>query len=258
MKFEIIASRKDEAGMNIAQALEALGFKVNYYDKEIINAEQQEKIWQDIGADFIVFISKHQGKQEKMLSMHAPGNWRKADYGGVEGKICSTSSRVLKIFFQELNKNIPQGWQATLECTHHGPLIEKPCLFIEIGSSAKDWPDKDAGKAIAKTVKDAIEKVNNNNENYTSAIGLGGPHYCSNFNKIQLNNKEYSIGHIIPEYALPLTVEMLNESVRKTLEKTSLILLDWKGLGNSESRKQVLSVIEEAGLSYKRTSEIEK
>ena len=30
-------------------------------------------------------------------------------------------------------------YKLTLECTHHGPLIEKPCVFIEIGSTETEW-----------------------------------------------------------------------------------------------------------------------
>jgi len=257
MKFSIMASKKDTAGMNIAQELEKLNFKINYFDKEIIHAEAGELIWQNINNDFVIFISKHQGRQEKMLSLHAPGNWRDAKFGGIAGKVCPTSARVLKIFFQELNKNVPQGWQATMECTHHGPYIEKPCLFIEIGSSAKDWPDKEAGRAIARTIKNSIDRINSTNEKYDAAVGIGGPHYCPNFNKIQASS-DYAIGHIIPEYIFPIDEKIIIQAIKKTIEPAETIILDWKGLGNSESRKQVLEILKKFNLKVLRTSEIEK
>ena len=254
-KFAVVVSNNDIAGMNIASFLSDI--PIVRVDCDIINAENIDKTNKDAAnADFIIFASLHLGKQEKMLSLHAPGNWHKAEFGGKLEKVCKTSGTALKIFFQELNKNVPQGWQTTLECTHHGPYIEKPCLFIEIGSSEKDWKDKEAARAIALTIKNAIKILQNANEIETT-IGLGGLHYCNNFNKIQLNS-QFAISHIIPEYALPLSEEMLKEAIEKTTEKVSLVLLDWKGLGNSEQRQQVIALLDKIGLKYKRTSEIEK
>ncbi|HUS48939.1 MAG TPA: D-aminoacyl-tRNA deacylase, partial [Candidatus Paceibacterota bacterium] len=197
-------------------------------------------------------------KKGKMLSVHAPGNWRKAELGGKPERVCKTSSIILKTFFQEINKNIPKEWGSTLECTHHGPYIEKPCLFIEIGSSEKEWQDKKAGKIIAETIKQSIDSFNKKEDKkFISAIGIGGPHYCPNFNKIQLNSC-YALGHIIPEYALPLTEEMLQEAINKTIPKPEIILLDWKGLGKSEQRQQIIELLKKSGLEFKRTSEVEK
>lgn len=256
MKFAVLASKKDLAGMNIVSFLKDI--PIYYTEEDIIYSE---KAAEKIKEDFIIFASKHRGKKEKMLSLHAPGNWKQADLGGKPNIVCKTSSLILKIFFQELNKNILDEWTATLECTHHGPYIEKPCLFIEIGSSEKEWPDKKAGKAIAETIKNAIEKINNLNNSdkkeSKTAIGIGGPHYCPNFNKIQLNS-QYAISHIIPQYVFPLSEEMLRQAIEKTTEPVKLILIDWKGCGKSEERREVIKIIEKSGLKIKRTSEVEK
>ena len=252
MKFAIVASKKDTAGMNIANFISDL--PIYYTDKEIINAENIDKEGKE---DFIIFVSKHQGAKGKMLSLHAPGNWKsqKSEMGGKQGKVCKTSAVIMKTFFIELNKN-RQDWQATLECTHHGPYIEKPCLFIEIGSNEKDWKDIEAGKIIAETIKNAIEKLEEKTK-YKTAVGIGGPHYCPNFNKIQLSS-DIAISHIIPEYSLPLTEEMIKEAINKTEEKVNLILLDWKGLGNAEQRQETINLLNKLNLKYKRTSEIKK
>ena len=258
MKFAVVASKQDIAGMNIASFIQ--GLPKHFTGTNIIHAESIDKKDQGfsnpIREDFIIFASKHRGAQEKILSLHALGNWKKAEFGGKAGKVCKTSAVVLKTFFQELNKNIPEGWHATLECTHHGPHIEKPCLFIEVGSNEENWKDKEAAKAVAKTIENAI-KILQNNIKYKPAVAIGGPHYCPNFNKIQLNS-EYTISHIIPEYALPLTEEMLKEAIRKTIEPVEIVLLDWKGLGKSEERKKVIDLLSRLNLKYKRTNEVEK
>lgn len=260
MKFAIIASEKDEAGRNIFKQVHKLYSNLPHFivkDKDTIYKENLDKEEQFRDYDFFIFITKHQSQQHnKNLSLHAPGNWKKADFGGTPKKICPTSAFFLKHMFQVLNKNA-QGSQysCTLEVTHHGPYLEKPCCFIEIGTRIEEWQDEDAGKIIAKTISDSIKSFKL--EKFIPAIGVGGPHYCPNFNKIQLNS-EYAISHIIPEYALPLTTEMIDEALSKTQEKVSLVLLDWKGIGKSEERQRIMKLLDEKGLEYKRTSEIKK
>src|SRR3989344_5694439 len=143
----------------------------------------------------------------------------------------------MKQSFEILNKtaeayNLTKDYKVTLEATHHGPLIHKPCLFIEIGSTETEWKDRKAGFVIAKAIAETIEtfKVNPYNE---IAIALGGPHYCPNLNKIQLKSN-VAISHIIPFYSLPLSEEILKEAIEKTEEEVDFALLDWKGLGTAE------------------------
>lgn len=190
------------------------------------------------------------------MSLHAPGNWRSADFGGKAGKVALTSSLIMKYLFQKLNKNYiesgMQGYEITLEVTHHGPQIAKPCCFIELGGSELQWKDKEAAKIIAKTIMDM---QNFEKKNYIPAIGIGGPHYCPNFNKIQLNS-EYAISHIIPEYSFPLTDSMLGEAIKKTQEIINTAIIDWKGCGKSDERNRTIDILKRAGLEIKRTSEI--
>ena len=138
-KFLIVASKLDKAGINITTQLSQFGnFKFYLVDKEIIFTENLdvEKI---NSYDFIIFASRHQSeKKEKTLSIHAPGNWRLAEFGGEKGKVCKSSAIFSKQMFEKLNENTNQfrlnDYRITMEATHHGPLIDKPCIFIEIGS----------------------------------------------------------------------------------------------------------------------------
>ena len=264
MRFAIAYSKKDLAGINIINQLKQISFTpqipIIELKKETIYSKNIDKLPELKNIDFLVFASKHASeKKQPSLSLHAPGNWRGADLGGEIGKVCSTSSLILKHLFQELNKNAEEAnlknYEVTLECTHHGPYLEKPCCFIEIGSSEKQWQDEQAGKIIAKTIL-SLQDYNPNKE-YIPSIGIGGPHYCPNFNKIQLNTN-YAISHIIPSYALPLTENMLKQAEEKTIEQVQIILLDWKGCGKSEQRQQITEIIKQSRLKYKRTSEVEK
>lgn len=260
-KFLIVASKKDKAGINITTQLSKFG-KFDYYliEEEIIYTKNLdlEKIH---SYDFVIFASKHQSeKKEKSLCVHVPGNWRSADFGGERGNVCKSSALFFKQLFEKLNENATnhniKGYNVNMEVTHHGPLIEKPCLFIEIGSSENEWTDRKAGFVVAKTIQETIEDFKENPYNEI-AIAIGGPHYCPSFNRIQ-KNSNVAISHIIPIYAAPITEEMIKEAIEKTEEEVDFILLDWKGLGNSEHKQRLLDFLKSFYLQCKKTREIEK
>lgn len=273
-KYLVVASKKDKAGINITTILSQFrknpvlssiskdtpSFDFYLLEDEVIYNESldMEKINK---YDFIIFASKHQSeKQVKSLSVHAPGNWRQADYGGEPNTISKSSALFQKQLFANLNKQMKDSsltdYEVTLECTHHGPTIDKPCVFIEIGSSETEWNDRRAAFVIAKTISETIENFKEN-PYHEIAFAIGGPHYCPNFNKIQAKSN-LAISHIIPEYSLPLTEEMLKQVLEKTEEDIDFALLDWKGLGNSESRQQVLNLLDKLYIRYEKTSKINK
>jgi len=272
-KYLIIASKLDPAGINITTQLsqfrenpvlssmkQSSSFDFYLVDNEIIYTENLglEKIDQ---YDFIIFASRHKSeKRERTLSIHAPGNWRRNELGGEKEKICKTSAIFQKQIFGKLTANADKyhlrDYKVTLECTHHGPLINKPCIFIEIGSTENEWKDRKAAFVIAKTISETINEFNLNPYNEV-AVGIGGPHYCPNFNKIQLKSN-VAISHIIPAYVLPLTEEMLKQAIEKTEEEVDFIVLDWKGLGNADERKRILDILGTLYLRHKKTSEINK
>lgn len=269
MRFAIAYSKLNIAGTVIVEELKKLAFTPQFpiieLKKETLYSDDLDvKNYPELkNIDFIVFASTHRSEKGKpSLSVHAPGNWRGADLGGHAYKACKTSSNVEKYLFQELSKNyienkkeLEEEYEVTLEVTHHGPLIDFPCCFIELGSSVKQWNDRKAASIVAKTIL-SLEKYNDNIE-FISAIGIGGPHYAPNFNKIQLGS-EYAIGHIIPEHALPLTEQMIKEAEEKTIEQVKVVLIDWKGCGKSEERQKVIDLLKHFGYNIKRTSEVSR
>jgi D-aminoacyl-tRNA deacylase len=272
-KYLIIASKKDKAGINITTQLSQFkenpllssmkdkpNFDFYLVDEEVVYTENLdlEKINK---YDFIIFASKHQSeKKQKTLSIHAPGNWRDNDFGGEKEKISKASALFQKQLFEKLNSNVEKyefkNYNVTLECTHHGPSIDKPCVFIEIGATDIEWNDRRAGFIIAKTIKETINEFKENPYNEV-AIGIGGPHYCPNFNQIQLSSN-IAIAHIIPKYSLPISKKIIEEAIEKTKEEVDFFVLDWKGLGNSEQRQEVIKILNEFHIQYRKTSEIKK
>lgn len=258
--YLIVASKKDKAGTNITTALSQYGnYNFHLIDDDITTHHYDSLRLNKY--DFIIFASKHQSEsKEKTLSIHAPGNWDQANMGGLPRKISPTSALFQKQFFENLHKNVKQhelkGYNVTLECTHHGPFIDKPCIFVEIGSTEFEWNDRRAAFVMAKTIQETIEKFEENPYREV-AIGIGGPHYCPSFNKIQAESN-VALSHIIPKYTLPLTEEMLKQAITKTNEEVDFAIIDWKGLGNSEQRQQALDMLDKMYIQYKKTGEIGK
>ena len=267
-KYLIITHRDNIAGMNIINNLEQ--FRKNQtedspvIDVHITEGEalynQNLPLEKINGYDFVIFAYTHKSdKGTKSLSVHAPGNWRAADLGGEQGKVCLTSALFQKSLFENLNKFTNDfdlyGYEVTMEVTHHGPLINKPCLFIEIGSDDEGWKNRRAGFIVAKTIAETIRNFKPN-EYREIAIGIGGPHYCPVFNKIQLNSN-VAISHIIPTYATPISEEMIREAIQKTDEELDFVVIDWKAF-NSEERQRIIALLEKMYINYKKSSEIQK
>ena len=271
-KFLIVASKEDKAGSNITTALsqfrenpllsgmnrDAKGFDFYLVDDSILFEENLDMSRLE-GYDFIIFASQHKSeKGGKTLSIHAPGNFNEANYGGKNGRLSKTSALFQKHLFEKLHEKAKEfeldKYEITLEATHHGPFIHKPCLFVEIGSREEDWKDRRAAFVVAQAIKSAIETFEVS-EYREVAVGIGGPHYCPNFNKLQLKSN-VAFSHIIPSYVLPLDKYMILEAIQKTDEEVDFVVLDWKGIGDDEARKQLIKVLEDNYISWKKRSEI--
>ena len=274
MQIAIIASSKDSAGINIRNNLLGLfdfentnekfyNNDVNEYNKiknkniKLYLTNQDlifsERIDEKINADIFIFASKHRSKENtKSFAVHPIGNWDKNEFGGKEKSLCLSSAVLLKNLFLELN-NVGKDsiFEITMEATHHGPYIEKPAVFVEIGSTEKEWSDKKNGEIIARTIMNAL---GNQHNNYKIAIGIGGPHYCSNFNKVALRT-DIAFSHICPKYMLgKLDENLIKQAIEKTKEKIDFIVLDWKGLVAEKQR--IVDLLKNMNLEFKRTYQI--
>ena len=273
-KFLVVASKKDKAGINITTNLsqfrknpvissmqkESVGFDFYLVEDETIYTKNLD-LDKINSYDFIIFASKHQSeKQEKTLSLHATGNWRRADYGGEPERVSKASAVFMKQTFEIMAKYKKEhnldDFKLTMEVTHHGPLINKPSMFIEIGATESEWSNRKAGFIIAKTIVDIIEQYQENEYNEI-AVGIGGPHYCPNFNKIQLNSN-IAIAHVIPQYAVPITEHMILDAIEQTVEDVDFVLLDWKGIKSAEERKSIIQILDNNYIQWKNTSDIKK
>ncbi len=243
MNIAIITSNSDRASVNIRQNLiDSHGFrnynaahsehniKIHEFDEELILLDGIDK---KISADIFIFASKHVSKAGiDSFSVHSPGNWGAAEHGGRERQLCFAPAALIKSSLKCLKRN-EMGVQVFQEATHHGPFLEKPVMFIEIGSNEKMYGNKAAGKVVADAIMNSVGSLNSE---LRVAVGIGGPHYCPNFSRIMLET-DVSAAHVCPKHMLEsLDEEMLFQALNRTVPKAEMIILDWKGLGNQKER----------------------
>ncbi len=271
MKPSIIVSTKDTAGMNIKEVLVSLhgfaqttetfqghnvhakeGIKLYTTDQDTIHAEG---IDQEVEGDWLIFATKHSAESgQKSFSVHAPGNWSKAEAGGSDRKLCTAMPDIMKEAIRKI-EGVYGGdeFRIVMECTHHGPLLEKPCLFIEIGSTEEEWGRKDAGEIIAKVVNYIVMNPTHKKK---SVVVLGGGHYNQVATKLMLKT-EYSVGHVCPKHILHLLDEkLLNQAVEKNGDRFEMVVLDWKGLGTEKQR--IVEMLDKLGIKHERYQRIDK
>ena len=254
MNYKIIISKKDLASLNIYESLKKLGFTEN------VHVVQEGSIYADdinkrFPADFIIFPTKHQSdSMKKTLTVHNPGNWEKAELGGKDFTLPPSNAVVLKNALLQLKKINNLDYEVSGEATHHGPSLEIPSLFIEIGSNKLQWRDKEAADIIAKTIISIVK--NTHPANYKTAIAIGGGHYMPSFNKI-IEKTNIALAYVCPKHNL----ENLNElTLQQAIERSStlidFILVDWKGLG--QHKDKVIKLLEEFNLPIKRIDKVLK
>ncbi len=279
MKIAIIISLKDPAGLNIKERLletkifskHKEKFKNNdTYEADISKnivklystpkeSYLNEDIDKEIDADYFIFATKHQSKSGiKSLSCHTPGNWGKAEMGGQDSRLCISPAKLQSFAYLKLKENNTlKDFEVVMECTHHGPYLKKPCMFIEIGSSDKEWSLAEPGKIIAKTITDMIENIDDIDLRFKEvAFGIGGQHTCSNIIKA-LEKKNIAISHVCPKYNLNnLDNDTILEAINRSEPAAQYAILDWKGL--REHKERITRLLEENNIRYERTDQMFK
>jgi D-aminoacyl-tRNA deacylase len=270
----LAASSKDVAGLNIAKQIlnhynfsktsevfqenpvysaEINGKQVQFVTlkEETINAQNLPNHFADLS--LIVFISRHSSASgTPTLSVHTPGNFSAAELGGLPRTVSvspatamQTALKALKRYQEEMNLD----YAVSYECTHHGPSLNVPTMFVELGSSIQQWNDVNAAEAVAHAAMEAIAEFNVPER--VAVLGIGGPHYNQRFTKMALDG-EVIFGHMVAKYAVPwLDAEILSQCVERTLEKVDCAILDWKGIKGKDKPK-VLAALHETGLQYKK------
>lgn len=247
IKYLFLYSLQDPAGINMARYLESIiPFKESEYSPDIkiyreyaLTFTEKDIIYTDyidnqlpFEPDTIIFLSRHSSvKEYPTLSAHVTGNpTRKADYGGKPYSLARSNPKLMKNVLLEMKRLKEErglNYDVRLEVTHHGPTeIRSKVIFVEVGSTPKQWNDLEA----TNTVVDAVLNALKNNDVYHNVVGFGGPHYAPLFTKIDLE-EEYAVGHIFSKYVLGDEINW--EVILKAFEysdNSSTAILDWKSI----------------------------
>jgi len=250
----LVTSTKDQASTNIARGLVAHhGFESTNImllgnpvfqrgslllvtiDTEIVNPPDLDTYFNPAA---YVFLSRHRAESGiPSLTVHTTGNFTNEDYlGGRAREIGWINPDLQKNYLTALNRRREQleGYQISIEATHHGPTsLRKPVLFVELGSSEKNWGDEHAGKMIGDALMETLaerkvwEKV---------AIAFGGTHYPEKLNKL-LMDTEFALSAVVAKYYLEgVDDAMLGQLIQKTTKFPRYAALDWKGMGKHKER----------------------
>jgi D-aminoacyl-tRNA deacylase len=201
-------------------------------------------------ADVFIFLSKHKSHSSiPTLTCHFTGNFSADNsYGGNPRQIAisypSLQKGYLKAITAAARKKVSE-YEVIIEATHHGPTsLNKPVLFVELGSSEKQWADENAAAVICDTLLDILHKGFEHCQNV--GIALGGTHYPKKFNKLLLESK-FGLAAVASKHNLEAIDDaMLKQMVEKSVEKVTHIVLDSKGLGREKDR--ILKIVEKTPL----------
>lgn len=151
-----------------------------------------------VKVDSVVVMSRHSAKSGRpSLTAHPIGNYHEADFGGRPETLVKASSAEMTDAIRRIHAyNRQEGVQTCFEVTHHGPYLEKPTFYIEIGSDETHWGDLPSAEVLAQVISD-IEP----HDEYLTLVGIGGGHYAPRFTEAVMSSK-VNFGHMLPNYQL--------------------------------------------------------
>ncbi len=186
-----------------------------------------------------IFLSKHRSESSKpTLTCHSTGNFDGVVGGGNAYELAFTYPSLQKCYMLKLWSNrgkvIEHGYDIVIEATHHGPTsLPKPVLFIEIGSSERQWNDINAISTVCESLLATVIDFKQFNK---VAIALGGTHYPDKFTNMLIES-DIALASVASKYNLMhIDKDMLKQMIDKSIEKVKYIILDWKGLGKEKDR----------------------
>jgi D-tyrosyl-tRNA(Tyr) deacylase len=146
-----------------------------------------------------VFPSVHRSRENvECLTVHPLGNpGPTAELGGQPRTVNPTDPLRMTAALRRLSEGgAPEGLRATFEATHHGPELDLPSFFVEIGFGDRSGPSPAAVRVVASAIagleSDPSDRV---------VMGVGGGHYAPHFTDLALKRR-WAFGHLLSRHAL--------------------------------------------------------
>ncbi|MGC8676394.1 MAG: D-aminoacyl-tRNA deacylase [Candidatus Micrarchaeia archaeon] len=263
----IIFNEADEASKNIADYLrenaefaedlhgvlysEELDAALVRSETELINAEFVDTL----GLDAAYMLSKHvSAAGVGSFTTHATGNWNgEAKLGGKPHALSVAAPIEMLTVLQKASKAADKNTiEVTYEATHHGPLLNTPSLFVEIGGNENTIASKELAGMLGASLLDSLRKKA---EYSKIVIGIGSNHYPRKFSELA-KNKGYAFAHIMPKYALynaddSSNIFMLEQAFKRSKPEPEIAVIDWHSF-NANERQEIIKKLNEIGSDYER------
>ncbi len=232
-----------KAGESVLLTLRDMHLYRDHLDKEVAASLGRK-------ADLIIYASRHRSESGmKAFTVHPLGNFGEAAYGGLPGRLVPSAPHWMTQALRLL-KDKASGLEhvVSFEATHHGPYLETPTFYIELGSDEEAWREEEPARIIAEVLVE-LGPVEN-----PIAIGIGGGHYLPRMTDVALDRR-VSFGHMIPSYALKsLDRSTLRQAISRT-HGVSLAYVHRKAL-KGELRGQIAEMVEDGGLRLVREGDL--
>ena len=167
--------------------------------------------------DDILILSRHvSSSKTPALTLHPIGipggvpHGERGVAGGINGKLSPPSPRFAPLFriMREIaiERAVDDRYDITIEATHHGPLLSKPTIYVEIGSDEDQWNDKEAADVWAQAISISLGLTGGEQHGLWQGqgevlLGIGGGHYAPRHKSV-IRDSEVWAGHIIASYSL--------------------------------------------------------
>lgn len=203
----------------------------------------------------MIFPSVHSSSSAMpALTAHPIGNFTDAMYGGRPEKVVPAAPAAMSAALRSMARNNRlDGYSVCFEVTHHGPWLETPTFFLEIGSAMEQWKDPRAGEVQAKVLYDCVP-----GDGYLDLMGVGGGHYAPRFTELALSYK-VNFGHMLPNYRMEgaddaALLRMLEEGMEGTGSGTAYI--HRKSMKGAQARR-VRELGESLGIEWVDSKDME-
>ncbi len=184
----LVASNKDIASLNIKEQIlnnyeflktedfqenptytaDVNGKKVTLatLNEESVKAQYLPKDFPN--AKLIVFISRHSSQSGKpTLSVHTPGNFGDAELGGLPKTLSVSPAQAMQIALKALmhyKETLNLNYEVSFECTHHGPSLNVPTMFVELGSSCRAMERFEGCRSCCPLCHDCHRQLHSTNQ----------------------------------------------------------------------------------------------
>ena len=225
-------------------------------DRMHVHAENIDRKAEEFGikVDDMVVLSRHSSSSGKpTLTVHPIGNYRTNEMGGQAETLVKADPHLMTATLRRMASiNKDPVYSVSFEVTHHGPYVDVPTIYIEIGSDENHWGDKVAAEVLVDSLLSAEEK------DHPVVIGVGGGHYAPRFTDLVLSMK-VDMGHMVPNYQIN---EASDEDVSRMISSaakatgTDMVYVHRNSMKGPEERR-VNGIIDSLGLQRVSSKDFE-